>query len=78
MPYRTVVIPWHYTGDKTRKLTPDELIKTLQIEMKTCRVRTKDTTTTQNIGDENLTDECKSNTNPTPDPNHNPDPSHTD
>lgn len=59
----TVVVPWHHTGDAERKLTPDELIKTLQMEIKTCRVRTKDTTTTQNIGDENPTDD---GVNPTP------------
>jgi len=46
------------TGDKTRKLTPDELIKTLQIEMKTCRVRTKDTIITKDADDENPTDEA--------------------
>jgi len=38
--YKLTVHP--RTGDAKRKLTPDELIKTLQVEIKTCRVRTKD------------------------------------
>ena len=37
--YKLKVVP--RTGDAKRKLTPDELIKTLQVEIKTCRVRTK-------------------------------------
>ena len=38
----------HPRDGTKRKLTPDELMTTLQVEMKTCRVRTKDTTSTMN------------------------------
>jgi hypothetical protein len=48
--YKLRVVP--RTGDAKRKLTPDELIKMLHVEIKTCRVRTKDTTTTLNAADD--------------------------
>ena len=63
-------VPWHHTGDPERKLTPDELIKTLQIEMKTCRVRTKDTASTMN----SYTSKPIPNPYPNPIPNPNPNP----
>ena len=53
--YKLKVVP--RTGDAKRKLTPDELIKTLHVEIKTCRVRTKDTTTTLNADDDDPTND---------------------
>ena len=53
--YKLKVVP--RTGDAKRKLTPDELIKTLKMKIKTCRVRTKDTTTTLNADDEDPTND---------------------
>ena len=53
--YTLKVVP--RTGDPKRKLTPDELIKTLKMKIKTCRVRTKDTTTTLNADDEDPTND---------------------
>ena len=58
--YKLKVVP--RTGDAKRKLTPDELIKTLHVEIKTCRVRTKDTTTTLNAdADDPTNDETVAN-----------------
>jgi hypothetical protein len=58
--YKLKVVP--RTGDAKRKLTPDELIKTLKIKIKTCRVRTKDTTTTLNAdADDPTNDETVAN-----------------
>ena len=53
--YKLKVVP--RTGDAKRKLTPDELIKTLKMKIKTCRVRTKDTTTTLNADDDDPTND---------------------
>ena len=53
--YKLRVVP--RTGDAKRKLTPDELIKTLHVEIKTCRVRTKDETTTLNADDDDPTND---------------------
>ena len=53
--YKLKVVP--RSGDAKRKLTPDELIKTLHVEIKTCRVRTKDTTTTLNADDDDPTND---------------------
>ena len=53
--YKLRVVP--RTGDAKRKLTPDELIKTLHVEIKTCRVRTKDETTTLNAADDDPTND---------------------
>ena len=60
----------HPRDGTKRKLTPDELIKTLQIEMKTCRVRTKDTASTMN----SYTSKPIPNPYPNPIPNPNPNP----
>ena len=58
--YKLKVVP--RTGDAKRKLTPDELIKTLKIKIKTCRVRTKDTTTKLNAdADDPTNDETVAN-----------------
>ena len=65
-------VPWHHTGDPERKLTPDELIKTLQIEMKTCRVRTKDTASTMNSYTSKPIPNPYPNPIPIPNPNHPP------
>ena len=53
--YTLKVVP--RTGDAKRKLTPDELIKTLHVEIKTCRVRTKDEITTLNADDDDPTND---------------------
>ena len=53
--YKLKAVP--RSGDAKRKLTPDELIKTLKMKIKTCRVRTKDTTTTLNADDEDPTND---------------------
>ena len=53
--YTLKVVP--RTGDAKRKLTPDELIKTLHVEIKTCRVRTKDEITTLSDDDDDPTND---------------------